>query len=614
MGVRHENGVRLWTGKAARRLVLTSDTTHLDYFRLVREERRLGATAAGAAARLGRLRVAVLSDASTQHLVPLLRVLFARAGFSAELFAAEFDTVETQILDSTSELYRFAPDAVVLLPATNALRARYHQALGDRSGFGQETADRFASLWEALKKRSGALIVQANFVVPYERELGSYGLLVAETFHANVLALNAALVRAARAHGQVLLCDVEGIASYVGKKAFVDEKLWTMAKTYAALAHLPRVAQGLVDVVLAARGRVAKCVVLDLDDTLWGGVIGDEGLEGIRLGHFGEGEAFRRFQQYLRELARRGIALAVCSKNELNVAIRVFQEHPDMVLREEDIAVFVANWESKVDNLRRIRDTLEIGFDSMVFIDDNPFERNIVRQYLPEVVVPEMPEDPNDYVRVLSELNLFETASYTAEDRKRGVLYREEASRTVLASSFTNVDDYLRSLSMRVTLARFDALHLARIAQLIQRSNQFNLTTRRETQADCEALMDAGPDVLPIFVELADNLGEYGLVSVVIGRFDRGRLLLDTWIMSCRVLARGVEEYTMNYLVAAAHARGVPVVVGRYVPTSKNTMVKDFYARFGFEKGAADAAGSTDWTLNVKSYEPRQHFLAEGTR
>ena len=579
----------------------------LDYFQLLRESRHLDVSGLSE-----RVRVAVLSDASVQHLVPLLRVLFARAGLDAEIYVAEFDTMSSEVLDEGSGLYRFAPDAVILLPATNAFRARYHEATGDRGQFGEEHAAATVALWDAMKRRSRATIVQATYIVPADRELGSFSLTAKDSLTANVLELNAALARAARTRGHVLLADVEGVAAWIGKRALFDERLWTMAKAYCALAHLPQIAKALVDVVIAARGRIVKFVVLDLDGTLWGGVIGDDGLDGIQIGTLGEGEPYRRFQQYLRELGRRGIALAVASKNEPAAALQPFREHPEMVLREADIAVFVASWETKVDSIRRIKETLDIGFDAIVFVDDNPFERELVRQYLPQVIVPELPEDPNDYVRALAERNLFEVTQLTEEDRKRGALYREEASRRELAASFTDVAHYLARLTMRATWTRFDTFHLPRIAQLIQRSNQFNLTTRRETPADCEALMNASSDeVVPFFLKLADRFGDHGLVSVVVGRVEADNLLVETWVMSCRVLSRGVEDFVVEKLLEAARARGLSRVVGRYEPTAKNILVKDLYARLGFMP-AADEANT--WVAHVDRFVARPHHILENLR
>ena len=288
-----------------------------------------------------------------------------------------------------------------------------------------------------------------------------------------------------------------------------------MAKTPCSLEHLPLLAQSLLDTVFAASGMFAKCVVLDLDNTLWGGVIGDDGLEGIALGEFDEGEAFVAFQTFIRELKRRGIILAVVSKNEHAAAVLPFREHPHMVLKEEDISVFVANWDNKADNIRLVQKTLNIGFDSLVFLDDNPFERNIVRQFLPDVVVPDLPEDPSSYLQTLAGLNLFETASFSEADLQRADQYREEAQRELTKTHFTNINDYLGSLGMEIRLERFNAFNLPRIAQLSQRSNQFNLMTRRYGEAACEAMM-SDPSIAPLTVKLADKFGDYGLISVVI--------------------------------------------------------------------------------------------------
>jgi FkbH-like protein len=587
--------------------MFSHDASHLDYFKLLKERKRLDTSTLTI-----KRRVAVLADFSTQQLVPLLEILFARAGIAAKVHEGEFSTIETEVFDPASSLWRFEPEVVLLLRSTNALRDRYYGTEAGRADLAEVWASEHVALWDAIAKTSKALVVQSTYVEPYERTFGHYELKVPESLGSVVRALNAKIVERARSKNHVLLCDVDAIASYVGKKTWCDERLWGMAKTPCALEHLPRMAQGIVDVVASTAGKQVKCVVLDLDNTVWGGIIGDDGLEGIQIGHFGEGEPFYRFQCFARELKRRGIILAVCSKNEHDTAIRAFREHPEMALRENDIAVFVANWDTKVDNLRRIQETLNIGFDSMVFVDDNPFERNIVRQYLPDVIVPEMPEEPADYVRALAELNLFETSTFTEEDRARADLYREESARRSLEKSFTNVEDYLRSLEMRVTVSTFDDFHLPRIAQLIQRSNQFNLTTRRHTLADCERIAK-DPAFLPLYVKLADKFGDYGLISVVIAKPERDRLDIDTWLMSCRVLSRGVEEHAMNRVVQLAKERGLPLVVGEYIPTPKNKMVKDFYARFGFKKAKEDESGRATWVLDVGSYEPRATFLNEAT-
>jgi FkbH-like protein len=394
----------------------------------------------------------------------------------------------------------------------------------------------------------------------------------------------------------------------VGRRHWFDDRLWDLAKAFCALDHMPVLAQNMVDIALATRGRVAKCVVLDLDNTLWGGVIGDDGVDGIVLNAHGDGEAFYRLQIYLKELLQRGILLAVCSKNEMSNALLPFEKHPDMVLKRSDITVFLANWSDKAENIRKARDILNIGLDSMVFLDDNPFERNLVRGVLPEVIVPELPEDPADYVRAISELNLFETTTFSKEDVNRTELYRAEAERRDAQASFANADEFLRSLEMRMLVARFDSFHLPRIAQLIQRSNQFNLTTHRYSEADCEALMNDG-EVLPLYAKLSDRLGDHGLIGVIVLVAENDELVIRDWLMSCRVLARGVEQTLMNMVVDEARKRKLSKVRGEYRKTAKNQMVEDFFARFGFIQTGGDQNDAL-WTLSVSDYQFKETFIS----
>ena len=585
--------------------MLTQDRSHLDYTALMSESKRWDYSCCRKVQRL-----AVLSDAAVPQLVPLLKVLLAHKGVRADIYLAEYDSIELEVFNADSGLYEFGPDAVVILNSLGALRLKYHREVAARAQFSDTVAARTAAVWDTLRTRSSTVIIQSNYVLPYERQFGNFDHKVPEAFYPTVLRLNVAIVAMARDRTHVLINDVEALASYVGRKHWCDERLWTLAKAFCALEYLPLVAQNVADIVLANTGYVVKCVVVDLDNTLWDGVIGDDGLEGIAIGPFGAGEPFFRLQHHLLELKRRGIVLAVCSKNDHATALEPFKSHPEMVLREEDIAVFVANWNPKPDNIRLIKETLNIGFDSMVFLDDNPFERQLVRESLPEVIVPELPEDPADYVRVLSELNLFEVTSFSEEDRRRADLYRANAEREQLQTSFSDISEYLRSLEMRVTMKRFDPFHLPRIAQLIQRSNQFNLTTRRYTPAQCEAMMRE-EGCIPLYVSLSDRLGDNGLISVIILRLRPPVLEIDTWLMSCRVLGRGVEQYSMNQVVATAKAHGYESVIGTYIPTAKNAMVKDFYAQFGFELLQERDDGGTVWRLQVSLYQPREVYMAE---
>jgi FkbH-like protein len=587
--------------------MLKNDRSELNYAQLVKKAKRLGLPTGS------KLKIALLADVSTQHLNPLLRVLFASHGVEAEIYEAGYDTVEVETLNPEAELYAFAPQVIVILQSIMKLKGSFYHAAGHRPSFAQTQAEGIEAVWRAIRARSPAVIVQSTFVLPYERPCGNFGRLVDDDLGWAVGELNREICLRARQHPSVLINDLDYIAAWVGRRHFLDEKLWGLAKTLCALDFLPDVAQNIIDVSLAATGRAVKCVVLDLDNTLWGGVVGDDGLDGIRLGDLDEDGAFRSFQLYLRELASRGIILAVCSKNNEAVAREVFQKHPGMVLREEHIAVFIANWEDKAANIRRIRETLNIGFDTMVFLDDNPFERNLVRQLIPEVIVPELPDDPALYVRAVSELNLFETAAQSSLDAGRNALYRDQQKREGEAQKFATLDDYLRSLETIARCQRFEPATLGRIAQLIQRSNQFNLTTKRYSEAECKVMMEDQEQYFPFTLSVQDRFGDFGLINVVILRLrPADRVLeIDTFLMSCRVLQRGVEQLAMNKIFECARQEGCESVVGQYMPTAKNSMVKSFFEQFGFHRTAASEDGGTQWRLNTSEYVPRKVFIAE---
>lgn len=577
--------------------MLSDRVPDLDYRRIVRASRLLNNALSP-----GNLKLALLSDAALQHLTPVLRTLFHRAGADVEIYEGAFDAVQVGAFDTSSGLYRFEPDAIAILNSVQALRARFCSRKVSAPDFLEVEIARVTQIWDAIQAHSRAIVLQSNFVAPYERHFGNFDQKVPESFSSVVAALNARIADCARGRGGVLIQDVESVASWVGRRTWFDDRLWDIAKIFCALDHLPLVAQNMVDMVSAARGRVVKCVVADLDNTLWGGVIGDDGLDGIRLNAHGDGEAYYRLQQYLLELVRRGILLAVCSKNNYEDAILPFDKHPDMVLKREHVAAFVANWDDKAKNIRAIRETLNIGFDSMVLLDDNPFERNLVRELVAGVIVPELPEDPADYVRAVAELNLFETTSFSSEDVKRTDRYRAEQERRQRQAAYSNVDEFLRSLDMRITVTRFDPFHLPRIAQLFQRSNQFNLTTRRRGEADCKALM-VEDRYLPLYAGLSDRLGDHGLISIVVLEKLDGELAIRDWLMSCRVIARGVEQYLMNEVIGHARRLGLERVSGEFIPTAKNAMVTDFFARFGFTK-VREVEGHSQWVLKVDSYRP----------
>ena len=384
--------------------------------------------------------------------------------------------------------------------------------------------------------------------------------------------------------------------------------VYTSTEMILSMDALPYVASRVMDIVCAVKGQFKKCLILDLDNTVWGGVIGDDGLEGIQLGHgLGIGKAFTEFQMWVKKLKQRGIIICVASKNNEETAKEPFEKHPDMVLKLDDIAVFQANWETKVDNICTIQSILNIGFDSMVFLDDNPFERNMVRENIKGITVPELPEDPAEYLEYLYSLNLFETASYSNLDKDRTKQYQVEAQRVSLSKTFTNEADFLKSLNMVSTVSGFTKFNTPRVAQLSQRSNQFNLRTVRYTDADIEALAN-DPNVIDLSFTLEDKFGDNGLIAVVIMKpLDKETLFVDTWFMSCRVLKRGMENFTLNTMVEAAKAKGYKKIIGEYVPTPKNKMVEQHYPNLGFYK--VEGTEMAQYNLDVDSYKPRECYI-----
>ena len=401
-----------------------------------------------------------------------------------------------------------------------------------------------------------------------------------------------------------LIVDVAHVASAAGLAHWHDARLWHGAKMPFAPGMTPLFADHVCRVIGAARGKSRKCLVLDLDNTLWGGLIGDDGVEGIVLGNGSAvGEAHLAIQRLALELRERGVILAVCSKNDQANALLPFKEHNEMLLREPHIACFVANWNDKAGNLRDIAMTLNIGLDSLVFLDDNPAEREIVRRELPEVAVPEVGTDPADYPAMIARAGYFEAVSFSEEDRQRAEMYRANAERREVQASVTNLAEYLASLDMVMTARSFDAVGRARISQLVNKSNQFNVTTKRYGENDIEAF-ELDPAKFTLQLRLTDKFGDNGIISVII--FDKGgeTWSCDTWLMSCRVLGRGVEQAVLNEVVAAARAERVTTLQATYIPTKKNGLARDLFAKLGFTKIGDEPDGTTHWELDLAGYVP----------
>ena len=549
--------------------------------------------------------LAILGDSATQQLAAAIRGESVRRGWKLRVYDADYDQMEAQLLDPESEVYRFQPDYILIFACTEKLRQRFCATPpAERTEFAARELARFVQLWEAAHAHCGAKLLMFDFPDPGDSVFGSYAVRTPASFGYQLRRLNALFGETiAAGYPYVYPAALSSVQTKLGSDVFFDSRNWYLAKMAMTTEALPSAAAAVLDIVTALSGRIKKCVICDLDNTLWGGVIGDDGMDGIRLGDLGDGPAFTALQRWLLELRRRGILLAVCSKNDESVAKEPFEKHPEMVLRLEDIAVFVANWENKADNISRIQKILNLGFDSFVFLDDNPFERGIVREMLPQVTVPDLPDDPALVPAYLESLHLFEAVSFSGEDAARTAQYQAEASRTAAQEHFVNYEEYLRSLHMQAEILPFDSFHAPRIAQLTQRSNQFNLRTVRYTEAEI-AEIAASSDYITRYMTLTDRFGEYGLISLVILKKQPDALFIDTWLMSCRVLRRGVESCLFNAVVSLAAELGFKMLKAEYLPTAKNAMVSDFYDRMGMT-----ALGGGKYELDISAYTPQPHLI-----
>jgi FkbH-like protein len=538
-------------------------------------------------------RLAILGGATTHFLLPLIRLFALQRGLLLTIYESGFGLFEQEIWAESAALREFQPDVIHFHVSSSNLALP--PVVADPARAVHELGERYLQLYRAARQRFGCAVIINNFETSSERVLGSLDLLPGSR-NSIIRALNEVLAR--ELPPQVYMNDIEQLSAICGKDLWFDTKLWNETKTAVSFACQPHYAARLSALLGALSGKSRKCLVLDLDNTLWGGVIGDDGLQGIKLGAGQpEGEAFQQFQVYVKALKERGILLAVASKNEPENAVLPFRQHPDMVLQESDIACFVANWEPKDRNLQLIAAKLNIGLDSMVFFDDNPAERNLVGSSLPAVLVIDVPDDPSLFVQVLDRASAFEILSVTQEDQLRADYFQDNQAREQLAATTASYDDFLQRLEMRAVVEPVTPANMARVAQLINKTNQFNLTTRRMTEAQVQALVE-DPDAYTSTIRLDDKFGANGLISVVIGAVKSDTLEIENWLMSCRVLKRGVEYLEMERLVGFCRAREVQAIIGKYIPTAKNKLVSAHYAELGFECIASDAQGST-WQYMV---------------
>ncbi len=544
-------------------------------------------------------RIGIISNATSHFIVPALIASAARHGIALECIEADYDQVMQAALSADSPIHQAKCDAVLVAVDHRGLPLAFTP--GDPQGAQasvQAALGHLEMIRSGLRSNSKAICIMQTLPRPVESTFGSFDLVLPGTPRQLIDEINRGIAMSV-AGTEDLLLDVAHIAETVGLADWHDPTLWNMAKLPFASDFLPLYADHVCRLIASVRGKSRKCLILDLDNTLWGGVIGDDGVEGIVIGQGdATGEAHLQVQRTALVLRDRGVVLAVSSKNTDEIARQPFRKHPEMLLREDHFAVFQANWNDKATNIKAIAEELSLGLDAMVFLDDNPVERGLVRRMLPQVAVPELPENAALYARTLLAAGYFEAIAFSGEDRQRADFYQDNARRVTLQKQAGDIDAYLASLNMQMTLQPFDDTGRARIAQLINKSNQFNLTTRRYTEAEVAAAQ-IDPDAFTLQVRLTDAFGDNGMISVLICRRQGTDWHIDTWLMSCRVLGRKVEVAVLQELMSQAAERGVLRLIGNYLPTEKNKLVEDHYDKLGFTLLQKSEAGASTWELLV---------------
>jgi len=565
-------------------------------------------------------RLGIIGNSTIDFIVPALAATAARHGIALECVGTEYGQYMQAAINPESAINVSNPDAVLI--AVDYRGYPLEPRLGNVAGSEAMVASVLGQLnavRSGIHEHGRAVCIVQNLAPPVEVTFGNLDKALPGTIRGMIEEINRRI--AASVHeGKDILLDVAGLAGEVGFAKWHSPQQWNLAKFPFSSDYLPLYAEHVARIIAAMRGKSRRCLVLDLDNTLWGGVIGDDGLEGIQIAQGdAAGEAYLDVQRYALALRQRGVILAVSSKNNDEIARSPFRNHPEMLLREEHFAVFQANWNDKATNIRAIAHELSLGLESFVFLDDNPAERSLVREFLPQVAVPELPSDPALYVRTLSAAGYFESVAFSSEDLQRAQFYQDNAKRVSLQNQFDDLESYLASLRMVITFQPFDETGRSRIAQLINKSNQFNLTTRRYTEAEIAGI-DNDPACFTLQVRLADVFGDNGMICVVICR-DSGEACweFDTWLMSCRVLGRRVENMVLKEVLQAAQRAGVRKLIGKYIPTERNQLVAQHYQKLGFTQSGQASDGTTLWELDVATARiegaPMQirHFECERT-
>lgn len=549
-----------------------------------------------------KLKIAILGGSTTGEVALMLELFLLNKGINPSFYQSEYNKFWEDVMFQKEELLAFAPDLIYVHSSQHNILQFPTISMGEaeKSHILHQEFQRFFVFWQKIKEKFACPVIQNNFEHPPQRLLGNLDILQGNAAFINQL--NQKFYAYAAENEGFYIHDLQYLSADFGLSRWHDAKQWSLYKYAQAQEAIPHLAFSVSNMIASLYGKRKKALVLDLDNTLWGGVVGEDGAENLKLGReTGEGELYLAFQQYIKSLQEVGIVLSVASKNDLENALSGLG-HPDSILKPEDFLSIQANWQSKDKNIEKIAQDLQLGLDSLVFLDDNPGERELISQHLPMVMVPSM-EEASHYTKVLDRSGFFECTSLSQEDKNRQKMYQENKKRDELSEITGNYEDYLQSLQMKLDISPFLPHHLDRIAQLTNKTNQFNLTTQRYSQEELKIRMD-NPDYLDFSGSLSDCFGENGLVTVVLGRKEAQTLQLELWLMSCRVLQRTVEQAMMDFLVEACEKEGISSLIGKYIPTKKNNMVANFYESMGFSKKAELPSGGSLWSLEISTYNP----------
>lgn len=556
------------------------------------------------------VRVAILGGSTTHDIKDVLELFLLHYGIRAEFYESGYNQYWQDVMFENEELLNFKPD-IIYIHTSNRNIVGY-----PRLSDSKEAVDKmlltmykhFSEMWERIEKKYSCIVIQNNFEYPYWRLQGNRE---ATDYHGTVnfiTRLNLMFAEYAQEHEHFFINDINYLSARYGLEKWLDPFYWYMYKYCLSMQAIPILAHSVASIIKSLYGKNKKAFALDLDNTLWGGIVGDDGSENLKIGReTPTGEIYTEFQEYLKLHRQLGVILNVISKNENENALMGLN-HPDMTLKPDDFVMVKANWEPKSKNLLDIAHSLSLTPDSFVFVDDNPAEREIIRQQVKNATVPEIGDNPKDFIGILDKMGYFEATIVSSDDVSREKMYHDNAKRAKAELAFSDYNEYLLSLEMRAEIGAFIPVYYSRIAQLSNKSNQFNLTTRRYTQAEIEAIA-ADDSYITLYGKLFDKFGDNGVVSVVIGH-RRGEIVdIDLWIMSCRVLKRDMECAMIDKLVDECRKQGIKKLIGYYYPTAKNSMVKDLYGMLGFDKADEDKIGNSKWELTVEGYELRNHVI-----